>query len=38
MALDIADYTYVMESGRIVLAGRGSDLLNDDKVQRAYLG
>ena len=38
MALSIADYAYVMESGRIVLTGHGQDLLNDDKVQRAYLG
>jgi branched-chain amino acid transport system ATP-binding protein len=38
MALDIADYAYVMESGRIVLAGRGAALLDDEKVQRAYLG
>ena len=38
MALDIADYAYVLESGRIVLAGRGKDLLDDEKVQRAYLG
>jgi len=38
MALDVADYAYVMESGRIVLTGRGKDLLNDEKVQRAYLG
>jgi branched-chain amino acid transport system ATP-binding protein len=38
MALDIADEAYVMESGRIVIAGRGRDLLDDEKVQRAYLG
>jgi branched-chain amino acid transport system ATP-binding protein len=38
MALDMADYAYVMESGRIVLNGRGKDLLDDEKVQRAYLG
>jgi branched-chain amino acid transport system ATP-binding protein len=38
MALDIANDAYVMESGRIVLAGRGKDLLDDEKVQRAYLG
>jgi branched-chain amino acid transport system ATP-binding protein len=37
-ALDIADYAYVMENGRIVLTGRGKDLLDDEKVQRAYLG
>jgi branched-chain amino acid transport system ATP-binding protein len=38
MALDIADDAYVMESGLVVLAGRGKDLLDDEKVQRAYLG
>src|SRR5271156_2123457 len=38
MALDIADHAYVMESGRIVLTGPGKDLLDDEKVQRAYLG
>ncbi len=38
MALSIADYAYVMESGQIVLAGSGKDLLDDEKVQRAYLG
>lgn len=38
MALDIADYGYVMESGRIVLTGYGKDLIDDEKVQRAYLG
>jgi branched-chain amino acid transport system ATP-binding protein len=38
MALSIADYGYVMESGRIVLTGRGNDLLDDENVQRAYLG
>ncbi len=37
-ALDIADFAYVMESGRIVLTGCGKDLLDDEKVQRAYLG
>jgi branched-chain amino acid transport system ATP-binding protein len=38
LALGIADYAYVMESGRIVLSGPGKDLLDDEKVQRAYLG
>jgi branched-chain amino acid transport system ATP-binding protein len=37
-ALDIADYAYVMENGRIVLTGHRKDLLDDEKVQRAYLG
>ena len=38
MALGVADDAYVMESGRIALSGRGADLLDDEKVQRAYLG
>ena len=38
MALGIADRGYVLESGRIVLEGRGQDLLGDERVQRAYLG
>jgi branched-chain amino acid transport system ATP-binding protein len=38
MALSIADQAYVMESGRIVLSGSGKDLIDDEKVQRAYLG
>jgi branched-chain amino acid transport system ATP-binding protein len=38
MALNIADRAYVLESGRIVLSGRGADLLDDERVQRAYLG
>jgi branched-chain amino acid transport system ATP-binding protein len=38
LALSIADYGYVMESGRIILSGPGPDLLDDERVQRAYLG
>jgi branched-chain amino acid transport system ATP-binding protein len=38
MALGIADHGYVLESGHIVLSGRGHDLLDDDRVRRAYLG
>lgn len=38
MALGIADRGYVLESGRIVLEGKGRDLLGDERVQRAYLG
>jgi branched-chain amino acid transport system ATP-binding protein len=37
-ALRMADRAYVMETGRIVLEGRASDLLRDDHVRRAYLG
>ena len=38
LALSIANYGYVMESGRIILSGKGADLLDDERVQRAYLG
>jgi branched-chain amino acid transport system ATP-binding protein len=37
-ALNIADYAYVLESGKVALVGRGSELVDDEKVQRAYLG
>ena len=37
-ALAIADRGYVMETGRVVLEGAGQALLNDPKVQAAYLG
>ncbi len=37
-ALDIADRGYVLETGRIVLAGRSEELLDNHDVQRAYLG
>jgi branched-chain amino acid transport system ATP-binding protein len=36
--LTIADRAYVLESGRIVLEGKGSDLLADPHVREAYLG
>ena len=37
-ALEISDRTYVLESGRIVLTGTGSELANSDEVKKAYLG
>jgi branched-chain amino acid transport system ATP-binding protein len=38
LALSLADYGYLLETGRIVLHGTGSDLSNDDAVRRVYLG
>jgi branched-chain amino acid transport system ATP-binding protein len=38
LALRMADRGYVMETGRIVLAGRAGELLGNDHVRRAYLG
>jgi branched-chain amino acid transport system ATP-binding protein len=37
-ALTVADYGYVVETGGIVLEGTGKDLLNDERVKKAYLG
>ncbi len=37
-ALSIADRAYVLEVGRVALAGRGDELLVDPAVQHAYLG
>lgn len=37
-ALAIADRGYVLETGRIVLAGTGAGLLADEAVRSAYLG
>jgi branched-chain amino acid transport system ATP-binding protein len=37
-ALAIADRGYVLESGRVVLAGTGAALLADARVREAYLG
>jgi branched-chain amino acid transport system ATP-binding protein len=37
-ALEVADYGYVLETGRIILEGKGHDLLADDRVRKAYLG
>jgi branched-chain amino acid transport system ATP-binding protein len=38
MALGLADYGYVMDTGNIVLQGNSTDLKNDDNVIKAYLG
>ena len=38
MALQVADTGYVMETGEITLSGKGSDLIKDEGVRKAYLG
>lgn len=38
MALKIADYAYVMETGRITMTGTGRELLENEAVKEAYLG
>ena len=37
-SLKLAKHAYVLENGRIVMQGRGADLLHDDRVRQAYLG
>ena len=38
MALKIADYAYVMETGRSTMTGTGAELLENEAVKEAYLG
>jgi len=37
-SLEIADRAYVLENGRIALEGDSADLLEDERIRRAYLG
>ena len=38
IALRLADRGYVMETGKIVLGANRNELLNDERVKKAYLG
>src|SRR5204863_6150075 len=38
LALDIADYAYVLQTGRTVLEGKAADLEKNEQVQEIYLG
>jgi branched-chain amino acid transport system ATP-binding protein len=38
MALSVADYGYIMESGKIVLDGTGAELADNEDVKEFYLG
>jgi branched-chain amino acid transport system ATP-binding protein len=38
VSLKLASHAYVLENGRITLAGSGAELLADDRVRQAYLG
>ena len=38
MALKYADYGYIMESGRVVMDGKASDLASNEDVKEFYLG
>ena len=38
MALSVADRAYVLENGVISMSGKASDLADDERVKKAYLG
>jgi branched-chain amino acid transport system ATP-binding protein len=38
LALGIADYAYVLQTGRIALQGKASELENNEQVREIYLG
>lgn len=37
-SLEISDYAYVLETGKVLLEGQGKELLDNPLVQQAYLG
>jgi len=37
-ALSIADRAYVLETGKVVLEGKASDLMENESIKKAYLG
>ena len=37
-ALKIADYAYVLETGKMVLSGPADEVCHDPRVMEAYLG
>ena len=38
LALDLADYAYLLDTGRVALSGPSDRIKNDESVRRAYLG
>jgi branched-chain amino acid transport system ATP-binding protein len=38
MALDLANYAYLLETGKLVLSGLPKDLKQDEAIRRSYLG
>ena len=38
VSLRISQHAYVLENGRVVMSGPGTQLLHDDRVRQAYLG
>lgn len=38
LALEISDYAYVLENGKVSLEGNSADLKNNDEIRQLYLG
>jgi branched-chain amino acid transport system ATP-binding protein len=38
LALDLADWAYVLETGRIVMSGTAGEIKNDEGIRQSYLG
>ena len=38
LALEVSDYAYILEQGKIKFEGNSKDLQNDDRILQAYLG
>ena len=38
LALDLADYAYVLETGNVVMADRSEVVKNDETIRKSYLG
>ena len=38
LALELADYAYLLETGRVVMSGPADEIMRDDSVRASYLG
>ena len=38
LALELADHAYVLETGRVVMSGKASDVKSDEAIRKSYLG
>jgi branched-chain amino acid transport system ATP-binding protein len=38
LALDLADYAYVLETGNVVMSDKSSVVKNDENIRKSYLG
>ena len=38
LALELADHAYLLETGRVVIAGPAEELREDEDIRRSYLG